>query len=166
MVLVRYKVFWVDNQTVIEDEFLWPVCQRSLKQMKMFAIDYLSDILQAKNIKFYQASQVAAFANFVAYIINREIELVDKLNHYSIESMVRDGVFGNGAGIDYGEHLMQIHLRIGDYSEAIQWDICNPDNQPEDFATSLVNDLQLQPVVPWTQAISFEIRKQILMYCC
>lgn len=109
---------------------------------------------------------MAAFANFVAYIINREIELADKLNHYSIESMVRDGVFGNGAGIDHGEHLIQVNLRIGDYSESIQWDISNPDNQPEDFASTLVNDLQLQPAVQWAQAISFEIRKQILMYCC
>jgi hypothetical protein len=48
----------------------------------------------------------------------------------------------------------------------LEWDIANPDNQPEDFAVSLANDLQLQPQFEWVSAIGYEIRKQIMIYCC
>lgn len=83
--------------------------------MKIFAIDFLSDTLGGKNIKHYQPSQVSAFANFVAYIINRELDLNDHLSVYSVESMVKDGILGHGAGLGKGEHIMTINLQIGDF---------------------------------------------------
>jgi hypothetical protein len=76
----------------------------------MFAIDFLSDVLGKEGIKECMPSHVAGFANFIAYIVNREIDLSDHMNHFSIESMVKDGVFGNGCGIGYGEHLIPICL--------------------------------------------------------
>jgi hypothetical protein len=63
--------------------------------MKMFAIDYLSDIL-GKSINRYLPVHITGFANLVAYIINREIDLTDQMDTLSIESMVKDGVFGHG----------------------------------------------------------------------
>jgi hypothetical protein len=39
-------------------------------------------------------------------VINREIEVSDNLDEFSIESMVKNGVFGNGNGLGYGEHLI------------------------------------------------------------
>jgi len=89
-------------------------------------------------MKVTQPSHVAAFANFVAYIVNREIDLSDHLSIFSVESMVKDGVFGPGCGIGFGEHLVPITLHLGDLRETVTWDICNPDNQPEDFAASFV----------------------------
>ena len=43
-----------------------------------------------------------AFANFVSYVINREIDLSDNLDELSVESMVKDSQFGN-IGMGYGE---------------------------------------------------------------
>lgn len=94
---------------------MWPKRERNIKRIKMFAIDFLSDLLGSKNIKDYMPSHVAGFANFVAFIVNREIDLSDHLNQYSIESMVKDGVFGPGCGIGYGEHIIPIILRFGDF---------------------------------------------------
>ena len=48
--------------------------------MKMFAIDFLSDVLGAKNIKNYLPSHITGFANFVAYIISREIDLSNHMD--------------------------------------------------------------------------------------
>ena len=46
------------------------------------------------------------------------------------------------------------------------WDITNPDNQPEDFAATMVSDLGLIPQLDYSLAISYEIRKQIQIYIC
>ena len=62
------------------------------------------------------------FANHVAYIINRELDLAD-LKGYSFLEMVQDGVFGknnwiyvwigNGKGLGLQkEHLIEIVLSI------------------------------------------------------
>ena len=75
----------------------------------MFAIDFLSDIL-GKEINLYQTNHISGFANYIAYIINREIDLADHLDTFSIESMVKDGVFGAGSGFGFGEHLVPIKL--------------------------------------------------------
>lgn len=64
----------------------------------------------------------------MAYIVNREIDISNHMDHFSIESMVKDGIFGSGAGIGYGEHLIPISLQFGDLKETFTWDICNPDN--------------------------------------
>lgn len=81
--------------------------------------------------------------------------------------MVKDGIFGYGqGGIGYGEHLVTIKLQFRDYKENIQWDICNPDNQPEEFAAQMVSDLDLRPPELYIMAISYQIRKQIQLSCC
>ena len=71
--------------------------------------------------------------------------------------MVKDGVFGPGTGIAYGEHLVPIKLRFGSYLDEFDWDITNSDNSPEEFAAGLVADLDLAPQFKWP--IAFEIRK-------
>ena len=43
-VLVSYSTLWVDGKTLIQDQFLWPKANRDIRQMKMFAIDFLSDL--------------------------------------------------------------------------------------------------------------------------
>jgi hypothetical protein len=73
-------------------------------------------------------NHVAGFANFVAYIINREIDLSNHISLLSVESMVKNGVFGHAGGAGYGEHLIPITVAYGEISETFTWDICNPDN--------------------------------------
>ena len=82
----------------------------------------------------------------------------------SIESMVKDGIFGDGSacGMGYGEHLVLIHLRFRGFEDQFEWDICNPDNQPEEFAAQIVADMHLIPSQDYEVAISYEIRKQIM----
>jgi hypothetical protein len=122
-VLVSYRILWVDSIEII-DQFLWPKAKRDAKEMKMFAIDSLSDILGSKTISKYDTQHVhgkyfcnsAAFASYVAYIINREIDIDDHLNSLSVSSLVKDGCFGtNGSG--YGEHLIEISLKFGDFTD-------------------------------------------------
>jgi hypothetical protein len=55
--------------------------------------------------------------------------------------MVKNGVFGNGNGLGYGEHLITIDLWYKHFHDQIEWDISNPDNIPEEFAALLVRDL-------------------------
>lgn len=133
--------------------------------MKMFAINFLTDIL-GRGINKYLPSHVTAFANFVAYTINREIDLANHLDKYSVESMVKDGIFGYGNGQGYGEHLVPIHLQFREFVDQIEWDICNPDNVPEEFAAGLVSDLGLEPAHEFMMAITYEIKKQITLHCC
>lgn len=76
----------------------------------MFAINFLNDYFGCKRLKNYPKQCVTAFSNYIAYIINREIELSNSLDDNSIQSMVKNGVFGNGSGLDYGEHLIKIDL--------------------------------------------------------
>ena len=123
--------------------------------MKLFAINFLSDYFGQKTIGKYQSYLISAFANFVAYIINREIELSDSLDDFSVESMVKNGVFGDGNGMGYGEHIITIDLRYKNFTDQIEWDICNPDNQPEEFAALLVKDLQLEPNQEYQVSISY-----------
>ena len=75
----------------------------------MFAIDFLSDIL-GKEIGEYEGYHVTSFANYIVYQIYREIDLSDHFSRFSVESMVKNGVFGNGSGLGYGEHIIQINL--------------------------------------------------------
>lgn len=112
--LVSYKLLWVDGMTEISDQFLWPKADRDIKSMKMFAINFLSDILGAKNISKFDSFHVIAFANFIAYVINREIDLSDHLDEFSVESMVKDGHFGY-SGMGYGEHIVYVHLKLKDF---------------------------------------------------
>jgi len=116
-------------------------------------------MLGKQKLKEALPNHVACYANFVAYIINREIDLANHLDEYSIESMVKDGVFGPGCGIGYGEHIIPITLQFSDFKETFTWDICNPDNQPEDFAAQLVSDMNLYPAMEMTIALSYEIRR-------
>lgn len=52
--------------------------------MKMFAINFLSDYMGQKNISKYNPQSISAFGNFIAYIINREIEVSDSLDEFSV----------------------------------------------------------------------------------
>jgi hypothetical protein len=65
-----------------------------------------------------------------------------------------------------GESLVQIHLKFPLFSDSFTWDISNPDNQPETFASELVRDLALEPAVDYSVAIAYEIRKQIQIFVC
>lgn len=85
-----------------------------------------------------------AFANFIAYIINREIDLAERMNQNSLKAMVIDGHFGNSS-LKLGENLVSIVLNYKGFNDVFEWDICNPDNEPDEFAAMLVNDLQLEP---------------------
>lgn len=85
---VSYILEW--EGLSIADQFLWPSTNNSLHDMKMFAIDFLSDFLRQK-IHCYQAYQIESkhiilsagayifiiieFANSVAYVIQRELRL-------------------------------------------------------------------------------------------
>ena len=72
--------------------------------MKVFATNFLTDYLRDK-IKHYEPEQIECkfflhfhhkdlgFANHVAYVICREIDLAD-LGGFSFLSLVRDGHFG------------------------------------------------------------------------
>jgi len=111
---VSYTCKWVDDVTEISDHFLWPKAIRDVKSMKMFAINYLSDIF-GRNLKSFLTSHISGFANFVAYVICREIDLARHMDSFSIESMVKDGIFGHGAGIGYGEHLITLNLSFKDF---------------------------------------------------
>jgi len=57
-------------------------------------------------------------------------------------------------------------LNYRGFKDSIEWDISNPDNSPEDFARLLINDLQLEPADEFLIAISYEIRKQIMLHVC
>lgn len=87
------------------------------------------------------------------------------MNEHSPQAMVMNGVFGN-SNQTYGEHLVSIALNYKGFIDVIEWDICNPDNQPEDFAAQLVSDLRLEPAQEYLVAISYEIRKQIMIHVC
>lgn len=50
-VYVSYSAEWEGNP--IQDHFLWPKSNHSLRDMKMFAVDFLSDIL-VKDLKNYE----------------------------------------------------------------------------------------------------------------
>jgi len=129
--------------------------------MKMFAIDFLSDILGEKQLGASHQFHVQQFASFVAYVINREIDLNDQLSQYSLASLVLDGALNQVDGADHelGEQLVEIHLNFPLFTDTLTWDITNPDNQPETFACELVRDLGLEPSVDYTVAIAYEIRK-------
>ena len=49
--IVSYCVVWFDGVTAITDEFLWPKSRRDVKAMRVFAIDYLSDLFGADNMR-------------------------------------------------------------------------------------------------------------------
>lgn len=136
--------------------------------MKMFAIDFLSDILGEKELGSSLVQHVQEFASFVAYVINREIDLNDHLSQYSLASMVLDGTFNQVDGDEnvLGEQLVHIHLNFPLFTDTLTWDITNPDNQPETFACELVRDLGLEPAVDYSVAIAYEIRKQIQIFIC
>lgn len=83
------------------------------------------------NLIYIFADFSLGFANFIAYIINREIDLANHLDEFSPQSLVMNGVFGNGEGVTeegYGEHIVQIKLNYKGYTDLIEWDICNPYN--------------------------------------
>ena len=55
---------------------------------------------------------MVGFGNFIAYIINREIDLSNDLDKYSVEAMTKNGVFGNGNGFGFGEHLIMVKINF------------------------------------------------------
>jgi hypothetical protein len=77
---------------------MWQKKNRDIKQMKFFAIDYLSDVMGRKLISSISPKAISDFANFLAYTINREIDLNNHLDHFSATSMVMDGTFGANHG--------------------------------------------------------------------
>lgn len=147
--------------TEITDQFLWPKQERDLKTMRMFAIDFLSDVLGAEQLGKCIQQHVNEFVSYVCYVINREIDLNDHLNKYSLASIVVDGTFDQGActQIGQGEQFVQIYLNLPMLCDTFTWDISNPDNQPETFACEMVRDLGLEPVIDYSVAITYEIRK-------
>jgi hypothetical protein len=48
--MVNYRVLWVDKVTQIEDSFMWPKSHREIKEMKMFAVNFLNDYFGQKRI--------------------------------------------------------------------------------------------------------------------
>lgn len=136
--------------------------------MKMFAIDFLSDILGVKELGSTLPQHVQEFASFVAYVINREIDINDHLSRYSMASIVLDGTLDHVDGGDnaLGEQLVHIHLNFPLFTDTFTWDITNPDNQPETFACELVRDLGLEPAVDYSVAIAYEIRRQCQIFIC
>ena len=50
LILINYRVLWVDKVTQIEDSFLWPKSHREIKEMKIFAINFLNDYFGQKRI--------------------------------------------------------------------------------------------------------------------
>lgn len=82
------------------------------------------------------------FANHVAYLICREIDLHDNLKSLSLENVIKDGILHKTV-LANGEEVIPIVIRFRDYEEIIQWDITNPDNSPEKFAVQTCKDLGL-----------------------
>lgn len=102
IVLVNFSVLWSvfdDSEPILlKDQFMWLKKNRDIKQMKFFAIDYLSDVMGRKLISSISPKAITDFANFMAYTINREIDLNNHLDHFSATSMVIDGTFGANHG--------------------------------------------------------------------
>ena len=117
IVLINFSVLWSvfdDSEPILlKDQFMWLKKNRDIKQMKFFAIDYLSDVMGRKLISSISPKAISGkciqiscltntypidFANFLAYTINREIDLNNHLDHFSATSMVIDGTFGANHG--------------------------------------------------------------------
>ena len=119
IVLINFSVLWSvfdDSEPILlKDQFMWLKKNRDIKQMKFFAIDYLSDVMGRKLISSISPKAITGkclqflaylilflylldFANFLAYTINREIDLNNHLDHFSATSMVIDGTFGANHG--------------------------------------------------------------------
>ena len=155
-VLVSYSVRWVDGETEITDKFLWPKRERDVKQMRMFAIDYLSDLLGAKELAKCLPMHIKAFASYIAYAINREIDIHDNSSEFSPDKLIKSGRLSQ-ALVDRHEHLVPISIDVGEYQDCFEWDISNPDNDPQEFAAQTVRDLQLKPELEYTVAIACSI---------
>jgi hypothetical protein len=48
-------------------------------------------------------------------------------------------------GSNIGENIINIELKLPYLTDSFEWDINNPDNQPEEFSALLVSDLGLKP---------------------
>lgn len=87
----------------------------------------------------------------------------------SVLSMVKDGYFGH-CGKGFGEHLVNIKLRIGRFEDEFLWDIANPDNSPEEFASCMVAEHGLgqsdSEKLMYIIGIVCEIRRQIILHVC
>jgi len=101
-------------------------------------------------------------------VINREIDLNDHLSQCSPASLVIDGVFDQSAHCNssVGEQVIPIRLCFPFFTDCFDWDMSNPDNQPETFASALVRDLELEPAIDYSIAIAYEIRKQVQIHVC
>ncbi len=163
-VFIQYRIL-VEEDLELSDEFLWPVKERDVKAMKMFALSFLADSLSPESLHNLGHLQVSGFASFVAYLINREIDLADQSISLSPYNLVKDGLGGS-----LGEVLVPITLKFKDFDDHFLWDLANPDNRPSEFASHLVADLNLGkhpaqkmfcPLVT-----PYESRKQRLLFAC
>lgn len=103
-VFVSYEALWEGMK--IQDQFMWPKANRRVHDMKVFAMDYLSDQLGEK-LHDYEDHQLECivlvrvrvnfdnigFAGHVAYLIQRELDLAD-LEGKDFYTMAQDGLFG------------------------------------------------------------------------
>mmetsp|Transcript_31768 Transcript_31768/g.48753 ORF Transcript_31768/g.48753 Transcript_31768/m.48753 type:complete len:191 (+) Transcript_31768:416-988(+) len=133
--------------------------------MKMFALNFLADCLTQEELNSLGKLQISGFASFVAYLINREIDLANETISLSPYNLVKDGLGGA-----CGEVLVPITLKFKDFEDRFLWDMANPDNSPHDFASQLGADLNLGQNVHerwfFAKAISCEIRKQLILFAC
>lgn len=124
--------------------------------MRMFAIDFLSDVLGAQELAKCQPLTVKAFASYVAYTINREIDIHDKTCRYSPENLIKSGRLSQTL-VQQHEHLVPINVNLWDYTDSFVWDISNADNDPQEFAALTVRDLGLKPELDYIVAITCSI---------
>ena len=82
-VYVSYCIEWEKYR--VSDQFLWPVSKTSSYEMKVFAVNFLSDYLKKminhfssqsieSNIAFVCLIYIVGFANQVADIIQKELK--------------------------------------------------------------------------------------------
>jgi len=96
---------------------LWPRTCRSILQIKLFAIDLLSDLFGPK-FGAFDPREIEFFVCNIAYVIQRELDLLSPpdLNYIAL---TQDGVFGAGKGKSPTqsnnngvEHLIRIDLDV------------------------------------------------------
>jgi len=124
------------------------------------------------------------FTKNLTYVIQRELDLAQSPN-LNFKALAQDGVFGKcgclinvGAGLglkrhsdlNSQEHLLIIYLNMHLSSgwllrEQFVWDLSNPDNSPEDFASQLMLDYQQPQFGEDLNKVVFEIRRQIDSHC-
>jgi len=82
---------------LIDDSFMWPVDNRDVLQIKLFAVSILGDLFGAA-FTTLDPREIEFFCIHVVYIVQREVELCLHPDN-NFRALVMDGVVGAGLGL-------------------------------------------------------------------